>query len=51
MLNPTAIHNLPKSPFKLIVVVPPITLDDDLGMDMIAQGIIIQTFKSSMIDE
>jgi hypothetical protein len=36
MLNPVVIHKLPKSPLKPIVVVHPIALDDDLGMDKIS---------------
>jgi hypothetical protein len=48
MLNLNAIHKLPKSPLKSIVMAHPIALDDDFGMDKIAQGIIILTFKSFM---
>ncbi len=51
MLNLIAIHKLPKSLFKPIIMVHLITFDDDLGMDRITQGTIILTFKSSMTDE
>ncbi len=51
MLNPTTSHKLPKFLFKPIVVAYPTTFDDDLGMDKIAQGTIILTFKSYMTNE
>lgn len=51
MQNLATTHKLLKSIFKPTIMVHPTSIDDDLGMDKIAESTIILTFKSSMIDE